>query len=73
MHTLFPSQESLEECLDWYRDSLLRNLKERPWRYDGVLGNYVDVVKGVINATTVHWVADHLVCFPPIIAIRYIS
>ncbi|KAF7336327.1 Heme peroxidase [Mycena venus] len=60
MHTLFPSQESLEECLDWYRDSLLRNLKERSWRYDGVLGNYVDVVKGVINATTVHWVADHL-------------
>ncbi|KAJ7831148.1 heme peroxidase [Mycena olivaceomarginata] len=60
MHTLFPSQESLEECLDWYRDLLLRNLKERSWRYDGVLGNYVDVVKGVINATTVHWVADHL-------------
>ncbi|KAJ7833862.1 heme peroxidase [Mycena olivaceomarginata] len=60
MHTLFPSQESLEECLDWYRDSLLRNLKERSWRYDGVLGNYVDVVKGVINATTVHWVADHV-------------
>ncbi|KAF7351919.1 Heme peroxidase [Mycena venus] len=45
MHTLFPLQESLEECLDWYRDSLRRNLKERSWRYDGVLGNYVDVVK----------------------------
>ncbi|KAF8210021.1 heme peroxidase [Mycena galopus ATCC 62051] len=60
MHTLFPSQESLKECLDWYRDSLLKNLKERSWRYDGVSGNYVDVVKGVINATTVHWVADHL-------------
>ena len=30
-------------------------------RYDGVPGRYVDIVVGVINATSVEWAAEHLV------------
>ena len=47
----------------WYRDSVIRNIKERSWKYEGVPGTYIDIVN-VINATSVHWAADRMVRFP---------
>ncbi|KAJ7894889.1 heme peroxidase [Mycena olivaceomarginata] len=60
-HTLFPSKSSLAEYRAWYRDSVIQKISERSWKYDGVPGNYIDIVKSVINATSVHWAADVLV------------
>jgi hypothetical protein len=61
MHALFPSQESLSVRRELYRDILIQKMKERSWKYDGVPGNYIDIVRSVINASAVHWAADHLV------------
>ncbi|KAJ7160328.1 heme peroxidase [Mycena filopes] len=64
MHALFPTEASLSEYRTWYRDSVVRLIKERSWKYDGVAGNYVDIVKNVINTTSVHWAADPLCGLP---------
>ncbi|KAJ6607611.1 heme peroxidase [Mycena sp. CBHHK59/15] len=64
LHALFPSQDSLNQYRTWYRDSNIRLIKERSWKYDGVPGNYIDIVKSVINTTSVHWAADRLCGLP---------
>ncbi|KAJ7340010.1 heme peroxidase, partial [Mycena albidolilacea] len=64
LHTLFPSKSSLAEYRAWYRDSVIKKINERSWKYDGVPGNYIDIVKSVINATSVHWAADVLCGIP---------
>ena len=63
LHALFPEKNSLDEYRMWYRDSVIQNIKERSWKYEGVPGTYVDIVN-VINATSVHWAADRMVRFP---------
>ncbi|KAJ7811064.1 hypothetical protein B0H14DRAFT_3755883 [Mycena olivaceomarginata] len=60
MHTLFPSQESLSMCKAWYRDFPTQKIREHSWKYHGVPGNYIDIVKSVINTTMVHWAAECL-------------
>ncbi|KAJ6589604.1 heme peroxidase [Mycena capillaripes] len=60
MHALFPSQESLSISRAWYRDFPTQKIKERSWKYHGVPGNYIDIVKSVINATLVYWAAERL-------------
>ncbi|KAJ7159748.1 heme peroxidase [Mycena filopes] len=60
MHALFPSRDALVQYRKWYRTRLIQTIKDRSWRYSGVSGNYIDVVKGVINATTVRWAAEYL-------------
>jgi len=64
LHALFPSETSLSQYRNWYRDSTIQKIKERSWKYDGVNGNYVDIVKNVINVTSVHWAADRLCGLP---------
>ena len=51
----------------WYRDSVIQKIKERSWKYEGVPGTYIDIVN-VINATSVHWAADRLVWFLPLLS-----
>jgi hypothetical protein len=63
MHALFPSKDSLDEYCAWYRLGVQRKIQERSWKYDGVPGTYVDIVKDVINVVSVHWAADRLVGF----------
>ncbi|KAJ7078001.1 heme peroxidase [Mycena belliarum] len=64
LHALFPTESSLSQYRQWYRDSVTQLIKERSWKYDGVPGNYVDIVKSVINTTSVHWAADRLCGLP---------
>ncbi|KAJ7704765.1 heme peroxidase [Mycena rosella] len=64
LHALFPTESSLSQYRAWYRDSATQLIKERSWKYDGVSGNYVDIVKSVINTTSVHWAADRLCGLP---------
>ncbi|KAJ7785469.1 heme peroxidase [Mycena olivaceomarginata] len=64
LHALFPTEASLGQYRNWYRDSVTQLIKERSWKYDGVAGNYVDIVKSVINVTSVHWAADRLCGLP---------
>ncbi|KAJ7469076.1 heme peroxidase [Mycena latifolia] len=64
LHALFPSKKSLEEYGAWFREFTTQKIKERSWKYDGVPGNYIDIVKSVINAAVVHWAADRLAGLP---------
>ncbi|KAJ7619752.1 hypothetical protein B0H17DRAFT_1219696 [Mycena rosella] len=64
LHALFPSDQSLTEYREWYRESTIQKIKERSWTYDGLSDNYIDIVKSVINATSVHWAADRLCGLP---------
>ncbi|KAF7326065.1 Heme peroxidase [Mycena kentingensis (nom. inval.)] len=48
----------------WYRQIVGKLVKERSYRYDGVSGNFVDIVRGVINVAAVHWAADKLCGLP---------
>ncbi|KAF9039702.1 heme peroxidase [Hymenopellis radicata] len=64
LHALFPTESALSQYRTWYRDSVTQLIKERSWKYDGVPGNYVDIVKNVINTTSVHWAADRLCGLP---------
>ncbi|KAJ7506939.1 heme peroxidase [Mycena galericulata] len=64
LHALFPTEGSLSQYRSWYRDSVTKFIKERSWKYDGVSGNYIDIVKSVINTTSVHWAADSLCGLP---------
>jgi len=64
LHALFPSKDSLDKYRDWYRDGIANKIKERSWKYDGVPGNYVDIVRDVINVISVHWAADRLCGIP---------
>ncbi|KAJ7468977.1 hypothetical protein FB451DRAFT_1400562 [Mycena latifolia] len=63
LHAL-PSKKSLEEYGARFREFTTQKIKERSWKYDGVPGNYIDIVKSVINAAVVHWAADRLVGLP---------
>ncbi|KAJ7584626.1 heme peroxidase [Mycena floridula] len=64
MHALFPTPDSLDAYRAWYRESITTKILERSWKYDGVQGAYVDIVRDVINATSVHWAADRLCGLP---------
>ncbi|KAJ7174160.1 heme peroxidase [Mycena crocata] len=64
LHALFPTESALSQYRTWYRDSAAQLIKERSWKYDGVSGNYIDIVKSVINTTSVHWAADRLCGLP---------
>ncbi|KAJ3844035.1 heme peroxidase [Lentinula raphanica] len=60
LHALFPTQDSLDSYRRWYKENVTQRIKERSWVYDGVPGNYIDIVNDVINVTAVHWAADRL-------------
>ncbi|KAJ7924221.1 heme peroxidase [Mycena leptocephala] len=60
LKALFPSSDSLTQYRTWYRTVVTDFVQTRSWKYDGVTGNYIDVVKGVVNAAAVKWVTDCL-------------
>ncbi|KAF7343790.1 Heme peroxidase [Mycena sanguinolenta] len=60
LNALFPSSDSLTQYRTWYRTAVTNFIQTRSWQYDGVTGNYIDVVKGVVNAAAVKWVTDCL-------------
>ncbi|KAJ7448053.1 heme peroxidase [Mycena latifolia] len=64
IHTFFPSENSLAGYREWYRNFVSQKIKERSWKYSGVSGNHIDIVKSVINSASVHWVADCLCGLP---------
>ncbi|TFK63860.1 heme peroxidase [Pluteus cervinus] len=64
LHALFPTTQSLDDYNKWYKDSVTQKIKDKSWTYNGVSGNYVDIVTDVINATSVHWAADRLCGIP---------
>ncbi|KAJ7443813.1 heme peroxidase [Mycena latifolia] len=64
LHALFPSEDALLGYREWYRDSVTQKIKDRSWKYPGVPCNYIDIVKSVINSTSVHWAADRLCGLP---------
>ncbi|KAJ6500909.1 heme peroxidase [Mycena sanguinolenta] len=64
LHALFPTEASLSLYCAWYRDQVTQLIRERSWKYDGVPGNYVEVVRNVINVTSVRWAADRLCGLP---------
>ncbi|KAJ7103706.1 heme peroxidase [Mycena crocata] len=64
VHAFFPTENSVDEYRKWYRDSVAQKIKERSWKYDGVTGNHIDIVKSVINSTSVHWATDLLCGLP---------
>ncbi|KAF8579879.1 heme peroxidase [Ramaria rubella] len=64
LHALFPTKDSLTEYSEWYREQTKQKIQERSWKYDGVPGTYVDIVKDVINIVSVHWAADRLCGIP---------
>ncbi|EPS97159.1 hypothetical protein FOMPIDRAFT_95975 [Fomitopsis schrenkii] len=59
-HALVPDMETMNGYTKWYRDMTEQLLKEKQFKYDGVDGTYVDVIRDVINLVSVHWAADKL-------------
>jgi cytochrome P450 len=64
MHALFPTKDSIASYAQWYREMTAKQIKEKSWKYDGVPGMHVDIVKDVINTVSVHWSADRLCGIP---------
>ena len=58
---MFPNKEALQYHGEWFRESISRKIKERSWKYGGIKGTTVDIVQDVMNASSVEWVAQHLV------------
>ncbi|KAG5648767.1 hypothetical protein DXG03_000115 [Asterophora parasitica] len=64
LHALFPEKESLNQHAAWVAAATQAKILEKSWKYTNVRGNYVDVVKDVINAVAAHVAADKLTGIP---------
>ncbi|TDL26424.1 heme peroxidase [Rickenella mellea] len=64
IHALFPDNQSLARYSDWYAEKYKALIAEKSYKYDGIQGNFVDIVKDVINLASVHWAADMLCGIP---------
>jgi hypothetical protein len=60
LHALFPDNNSLNQQAAWIADKTRAKIAEKAWSYTNVNGKYVDIVKDVINAVSVHITADKL-------------
>ncbi|KAG6810880.1 hypothetical protein H0H92_009972 [Tricholoma furcatifolium] len=60
LHALFPTPEALGLHARWVGASIVKQIKAKTWKYPDVPGNYVDVVKDVINIVSAHVSADKL-------------
>ncbi|KAG6916400.1 hypothetical protein DXG01_006979 [Tephrocybe rancida] len=67
LHGLFPDKDSLTRYAAWVSAAIKAKIEEKSWKYTNVTGNYVDIVKDVVNGVAAHWAADKLVriCFSP--------
>ncbi|KAG6809292.1 hypothetical protein H0H92_000805 [Tricholoma furcatifolium] len=60
LHALFPTPEALGLHVRWVGESIVKQIKAKTWKYPGVPGNYVDIVKDVINIVSAHVSSDKL-------------
>ncbi|KAF5370929.1 hypothetical protein D9615_009815 [Tricholomella constricta] len=60
LHALFPEKESLNQHAAWFAAAMKAKIQEKSWKYPNVSGNYVDIVKDVINIVSAHVSADKL-------------
>ncbi|KAI0732597.1 heme peroxidase [Fomitopsis betulina] len=59
-HALVPDMATMNDYTKWYRDMTEQLLEEKKFKYDGVDGTYVDVIRDVVNLVSAHWAADKL-------------
>ncbi|SJL08734.1 related to Psi-producing oxygenase A [Armillaria ostoyae] len=64
LKALFPDQETKAKYVTWYGAKTLELLKKKSFRYPGLPGNYVDIIRDVINLVSAHWVSENLIGFP---------
>jgi len=64
LHALFPEKDSLNQHAMWLGAATQAKIKEKTWKYNNVPGNYVDIVKDVINVVSCHVAADKLTGVP---------
>ncbi|KAF8066489.1 heme peroxidase [Lyophyllum atratum] len=60
LHALFPEKDSLNQHAAWFSAAIAAKIQEKSWKYPNVSGNYVDIVKDVINIVSAHVAADKL-------------
>ena len=48
----------------FYKSKTSELIKSQSYQIDGVPGTRVDIVRNVINITSVHWAADYLIGLP---------
>ncbi|KAG6865223.1 hypothetical protein C0991_004346 [Blastosporella zonata] len=60
LHALFPDKDSLNQYAAWVSASIKAKIEEKSWKYTNVAGNYVDIVKDILNAVAAHFAADKL-------------
>ncbi|KAG6873168.1 hypothetical protein C0995_002017 [Termitomyces sp. Mi166 len=60
VHALFPDKESSNHHAAWISTSVKAKIQEKSWKYNNVAGNYVDIVKDVINAVAIHFTAEKI-------------
>ncbi|KIL59186.1 hypothetical protein M378DRAFT_27110 [Amanita muscaria Koide BX008] len=61
---LFPNPGTLQTYGEWLRESISKKTKERSWKYAGIKGTTIDLVKDVVNATVIEWVAEFVLGIP---------
>jgi len=64
LHALFPEENSLTQHAAWFAQAVKAKIREKTRHYPNVPGNYVDVVKDVINIVSAHVSADKLTGIP---------
>ncbi|KAG6861378.1 hypothetical protein C0995_000784 [Termitomyces sp. Mi166 len=64
IHALFPNKESLDRHASTTAASVMTQIKQKSWKYPNISGNYVDIVKGVINAVAASVAADKMTGIP---------
>ncbi|KAG6815996.1 hypothetical protein H0H87_009602, partial [Tephrocybe sp. NHM501043] len=64
LHALFPEKESLNQYAVWVSGAIKEKIEQRSWKYTNVSGNYVDIVKDIVNAVAAHWAAEKLTGIP---------
>ncbi|KAK0466057.1 heme peroxidase [Desarmillaria tabescens] len=63
LKALFPDQQAKTKYVDWYRAKTIKLLKKKSFKYTGLPGNRVDIVRDVINLVSAHWVSENLIGF----------
>ncbi|KAF9466792.1 heme peroxidase [Collybia nuda] len=64
-HAFWSDKAVVEEYITWYGSSTTKQIKERGWTYPGLPGNYVDIVRDVINPVCVRFVTEKLFGIEP--------
>ncbi|KAG6852246.1 hypothetical protein C0991_001607, partial [Blastosporella zonata] len=60
LHALFPEKDSLNEHAAWISAAIKAKVQEKSWKYTNLTGNYIDIVKDVVNAVAAHFSAEKL-------------